>query len=175
VLGLDPRYAVGRATAALGWMMQGRQKEAVAMLTGMTEAMPGFLTPWIYLGIEQLNMERWQEAETSFRRTLTLAPENPTFVSLLAQAQAGQHRRKEAAASFGKLMALKATRYVSPTASALAAMAAGETEGALLAVEGVVTERDANFSLFRKMRAFDPIRQRPEFLATLAAMGLRNA
>ncbi len=51
-------------------------------------------------------MARSAEAEASFRRTLLLAPENPTFLSLLAGAYAGQGQSEEAIAVFGKLTVL---------------------------------------------------------------------
>lgn len=172
VLVLDPRYAVGRATVALGWMMGGRQQEAVAMLTGMTEAMPDFLTPYIYLGIEQLNMACWPQAEATFKRSLALAPGNPTFLSLMALAYAGQGRRLLACEVATQLDALGKERYVSPTARLLAAMAAEDHASATAAITRTVSERDANFALYRKMRALDPVRQSPEFIAALEAMNL---
>ncbi|AFL89261.1 response regulator with CheY-like receiver domain and winged-helix DNA-binding domain [Terriglobus roseus DSM 18391] len=174
VLALDPRYAVGRATVALGRLMQGRRSEAVAMLEGMTEAMPDFLTPWIYLGIDQLNTEHWAKAEVSFLQALRLAPDNPTFVSLLSQAYAGQNRMEDAVRAVGKLSVIGRDRYVSPTARAVAAMAVRDDDAALLAVECVVNERDANFALYRRMRVLDPIREHPVFIATLQAMDLQK-
>lgn len=156
VLVLDPRYAVGRATVALGWMMQGRQKEAVALLTGMTEALPDFLTAWIYLGIEQLNMACWSEAERSFDYTLALAPENPTCLSLLAQAYVGQNRAAEAREIAARLHNLGTPRYVSPSARMIATMAAGDHACALEAVTAAATERDANFALYCKCVPFIP-------------------
>lgn len=142
------------------------------MLTGMTEAMPDFLTPWIYLSIEQLNMTCWQEAETTFQRTLGLAPENPTFLGLLALAFTGQGRRDEAREIAARLDVLTEMRYVSPTARLLAAMAAGDSVTALASVARTVTERDANFPLYREMRALDPIRETAEFHAALISMTL---
>ena len=144
------------------------------MLTGMTEAMPDFLTTWIYLGIEQLNMACWPQAEATFERTLALAPGNPTFLSLLAVAYAGQGRCAEASEVAMRLDSLAGQRYVSPTARLMAAMAAGDQASALAAVTRTVTERDANFAHFRKMRALDPIRRSPELIAALEAMNLHG-
>jgi DNA-binding winged helix-turn-helix (wHTH) protein/Tfp pilus assembly protein PilF len=172
VLTLDPRYAVGRVTVALSWMMQGRQEEAMAMLTGMTEAMPEFLTAWIYLAVEQLNRGDWAEAERSCRHLLELAPGLPTFLGLLSQAEAGLGRPEQVVALVARMEALRDTRYVSPTALAMVYLAAGETGAACRVLQRVVTERDANFALYRRMRCFDQIRETSEFLRTLAAMHL---
>jgi DNA-binding winged helix-turn-helix (wHTH) protein/tetratricopeptide (TPR) repeat protein len=174
VLVLDPRFAVGRATVALGWIMQGRREKGVELLTQMTETMPDFLTPWIYLGIEHLNSECWQQAEISFRRALILAPENPSLLSLLAQSLAGASCTEETDVLVDQLQALGNRRYVSPTASALGALAVGNTSDSLIAIARAVTERDANFALYRRLRCFDSIRDSREFSNTLTAMHLRS-
>jgi DNA-binding winged helix-turn-helix (wHTH) protein/Tfp pilus assembly protein PilF len=172
VLTLDPRHAVGRATVALGWMLQGRQDDAIAMLTGMTAAMPEFLTAWIYLAVDQLNRGDWAEAERSCRHLLERAPGLPTFLGLLSQAEAGQGRRSEVEALVARMDVLRATRYVSPTALAMVYLAAGKAGAACRAIQRVVEERDANFALYRRMRCFDQIRESSEFLGTLEAMQL---
>lgn len=172
VLTLDPRYAVGRATVALGWMMQGRKDEAVAMLTGMTEAMPDFLTAWIYLGIEQLNQGNWIEAERCCRRMLELAPGLPTFLGLLSHAERGLGRMDQVSELAAQLEEVREKRYVSPTARAMILLAAGKTKAAREAVAQTVTERDANFVLYRRMRLFDPIRPTQDFRQALQAMRL---
>ena len=105
-------------------------------------------------------------------RTLALAPDNPTFLTLLAQAYAGQGRKAEAIDIATKLNTLSATRYVSLTARMIASMAAGDATSALLAVECTVAERDATFALYRRMRALDPIRRSPQFETALNAMNL---
>jgi DNA-binding winged helix-turn-helix (wHTH) protein/tetratricopeptide (TPR) repeat protein len=175
VLVLDPRFAVGRATVALGWIMQGQRAKGVELLTQMTETMPDFLTSWIYLGIDHLNSERWQQAQTSFRRALNLAPENPSLLSLLAQSLAGEGHTVDTTALVDELHALGSHRYISPTARALGALAVGNPSDALVAISCAVPERDANFALYRRLRAFDPIRKSREFQATLAAMHLRDS
>jgi tetratricopeptide (TPR) repeat protein len=174
-LRLDPRYAIARATVGMSRLMAGQQKEGIEMLTQMTEAMPDFLSGWIYLGIGALNAHEPSRAVTAFERTLAIAGEQPTLMSLLAQAYSMQGQSAAAAAAVSKVWEQVGRRYVSPTALAIAAIAVQDCAGALREIAKVVTERDANFALYRKMRLFDAVRHQPEFLQTLVTMGLRSA
>lgn len=172
ILSLDPRDALGRATVALGRLMLGKTEEGMGMLTGMTQAMPSFLIAWLYLGIGYLDTERWSEALAAFDRVLTLAPDNPNFLGLLAHIYAGQEQRNEVAEIAKRLSVLSQKRYVSPTSRLFAAMACGEVRIALQELRNVVVERDPNFALYRRMHFLDPIRQSQAFRAAIKAMDL---
>ena len=103
---------------------------------------------------------------------LTLAPDNPHFLSLLAQIYAGQEQGAEAAKIANRLTSLSQKRYVSPTSRLCAAIACGEVQIALQELRNVVLERDPNFALYRRMHALDPIRQSRAFRAAIRAMDL---
>lgn len=110
--------------------------------------------------------------EQSCEHMLTLAPGNPTFLGLLAHAQAGLSKTDAMRATVELVNELSGKRYVSPTARAMAALAASDATDACKAVREAATQRDANFALYHKMRLFDLIRRTPDFVSTLTTMRL---
>ncbi len=69
--------------AALGAMKGGNQREAEQLFTSMTERYPTYAGPWVNLGILYQRKEKFDEAETAFKKALELNEDNPEIYNQL--------------------------------------------------------------------------------------------
>jgi hypothetical protein len=124
---------------------------------------------WVGMGLAQLGAGLAQEAVTSFKRGVELAPWYVPGAWLLAAAyhqagerELGQEWARKLAGSDGHSYHGAAIYYA----------AAGEVDAMFEALEGAYRQRDGFFISIHNERFFDRYRADPRFRALLAKMNL---
>jgi len=153
---------------ALSLYYAKQYRETIEYASGSLEIDPNFYFIWCVMGLAQLRSGFTQEAITSLKRTVELAPWYSVGVGSLSAAyyQAGDRERSQ------EWVRKLADSHPGTFGAAVYFAAAGEVDAMFEALIGAYEQRYAHLSLIQYNRFFDPYRADPRYQALLQRMNL---
>jgi TolB-like protein/Tfp pilus assembly protein PilF len=169
---LDPLWP-GR-TVRLAWLLYHarRYDEAIKELRAVLAADPDRGQALWFLSFALIEASQVDDAVRTAERTAVVWDRNPAALGLLARAYARAGRPADAARVVAELRRHARDGYVPPAVNVHAAMATGDHEGALDALERACDEHANIVRSLKTHPLFDPIRDHPRFAALLRRVGL---
>jgi len=143
-------------------------QETIEYARGALEIDPNFYFIWFTMGLAQLNAGFTEEAITSFKRGVELAPWWYTGVGYLAAAYYHEGDRERSQEWARKLTG----SHGYTVGAAVYFAAAGEVDAMFEAPEGAYRQRDMRLFYIQNLPFFDPYRADPRYQALLQRMNL---
>jgi len=137
----DP-YAIGPLLVrVIAHHLARRPEDAIEAARRCIEIQPNFAWGHLHLGITLCELGRVEEARGAVRRGQQLAPKDPTPLAWLAHVEARAGHRAAARKALDEIWTLSATRMVTPSAGAAAAVALGEPDEAFAWLDRAAAQR----------------------------------
>lgn len=169
---LDPLFTLYRRYCAYYCLLMGQAERAVEHVHQLFEIDPNYVAGAYLLGEASSLLGRHDDGIALLEKEQRDGPGAFLPLSFLAWAYVRGGRRADAQRFLAKLQVVANTRYVPPATIALAALALGEAETALLAMEDGVRERDPNLSFGIRTRYFHLLRSDARYRDILVRMNL---
>ena len=164
----DPLSIILHYGMAVSLYYAKQYQETIEYARGALELDPNFYFTWHVMGLAQLRSGFTQEAITSFKRTVELAPWYNVGVGSLAAAyyQAGDRERSQ------EWVRKLADSHPDSFGAAVYFAATGEVNAMFEALDGAYQQRYGHLSLIQYNRLFDPYRADPRYQALFQRMNL---
>lgn len=170
---LDPLSMRVGAEVGLILSMVGRYEEAERQLRAVLAVQPDHVQALWWWGTVLLALDRPDEASVVLERAVALSHRSAGVLGALAHAQARAGHRDRAAAILDELTRRSAASYASPVPVAMAALAAGDRELALRALERSVADRANGLHLLRASVHMKNLRDDARFIALFDRIGVK--
>jgi cytochrome c-type biogenesis protein CcmH/NrfG len=141
------QYALARAQLA---DMQDKPADAVGLYKNALAIDPKSLEAWTQLGLAQRQTAQFAAAQASFEKAAELAPKDPKFPGMIAQALADQHKNEDAIAMYNKAIAIDPKYAAAYSGIGQVEEAKGDTTAALAVYSKAVELSPDDFRLIAK-------------------------
>ena len=169
---LDPLFTLYRRYCAYYCLLMGQPERAVEHMHQILEIDPNYVVGAYLLGEAYSLLGRHEEGIALLEKEQRDGPGTFLPLGFLAWAYVRGGRRAQAERFLAKLREAARSRYVPPGTIAMAALAVGDVETALLAMEDAVCERDPNLSFGIRTRYFHMLRSDARYYEILQRMNL---
>ena len=171
-LELDP----GSPTVALsqGFLLTLRVDDARAIeqFQRLLDRDPEFAAAHYFLGQVFDRQRRFGEAVSALEQALTFGGESPEVIAMLGYTHARAGDSANAERCEARLLALEATRYVSPALLALVRLGRGDLDGALGLLERAAEVRATELAWLGVRWFYEPLRKSPRFKALVGDLAI---
>jgi tetratricopeptide (TPR) repeat protein len=172
---LDPLFPLFRRYCAYYCLLMGQVERAVEHVHHLLEIDPNYIVGAYLLGEAYSLLGRHEEGIALLEKEQRDGPGAFLPVGFLAWAYVRGGRRADAERFLTKLRDTARSRYVPPATIAMAALALGDAETALLAMEDGVRERDPNLSFGIGTHYFHMLRSDARYHDILERMNLASS
>lgn len=171
-LALDPTNEVINEHMAWHHLMSREYDRAIAQSMKAIELDPGFVQAHRVLGLAYLYTNRNKEACAEFEKGVELSHNDPISRAYLARCYAASNRKAEAHSILASLEGDSVERYISSLEIAPIYVALGDHDSALKWIGKALDERVGSSIYLNVDRAFDPLRNDPQFHVDLKRVSL---
>ncbi|MEJ2111370.1 MAG: tetratricopeptide repeat protein, partial [Acidobacteriota bacterium] len=171
-LDLDPLSSYLRCWLVL-MLDLGRQYErGIDEATRVIENEPGYWLGHFMIGHLYRDMQSYDLALSSLKKSIKLSGESPFLLGWLGQSLANNGESTEARAIAERLQSIASQAYVPPTSFAWIYLGLGDVDQAFEWMDKAVDARDANIIPIKSYPFLDPLRDDPRFTELLRKMNL---
>ncbi len=169
---IDPLFTLFHRYRAYYCLLMGQPERALEHVHQLLEIDPNYIVGAYLLGEAYSLLGRHEEGIALLEKEQRDGPGAFLPVGFLAWAYVRGGRRADAERFLEKLRGAARCRYVPPATIAMAALALGDAETALQAMEDGVRERDPNLSFGIRSHYFDMLRSDARYHDILQRMNL---